>query len=101
MAREVNIPAQTYREEIRSLEEYPGDGVTPGVVRVTVSRVDEEGRFMPTQAAQPAYVIEGQDYDMLVGDGDGWAEPGKPAGTYRNEDLWHFIDLQRAAAAGA
>jgi len=95
MPRESTIPAQTVREEIRTLEEYPAHGVTPGIVRALVGRVDEAGDFIVPQQFV-TYTIEGEQYDELCGPPPAWA-PDKPAGTYRNEDLWHFIDLMRNA----
>lgn len=99
MPRTSTRPAETVSEEIRGVEEFPAHGVTPGIVRVLVGRVDESGSFIVPQQFQ-TYLIEGAQYDELCGPATDWA-PDKPAGTYRNEDLWHFIDLQRAGAAGA
>lgn len=95
MARTAAIPAQTVSEEVRSLQEYPKFGVTPGIVRAMVGRVDDKGDFIVPQQFE-TYEITGDDYDELVGPAPAWA-PDKPAGTYRNDDLWHFIDLQRGA----
>ena len=39
--------------------------------------------------------IVGADFDELVSANPEWA-PSKPPGTYRNEDLWMFIDRIRA-----
>jgi hypothetical protein len=94
--RRVEIPARVYYEEITSLEEFPGRGPDqPGLVRVFVRRTNEIGDFLPGAAL--SYTIEGEMYNMLVGDGVGWAEFGKPVGTFRNEDLWYFVDLIRNA----
>ena len=90
MARETSVPAQVVREEIRGIEEYPSFGVTPGHVRVTVGHVDANGDFIVPQQFL-VYTIEGEDYEKLVGRPAEWA-PDKPMGTYRNEDLWHFVD---------
>jgi hypothetical protein len=38
--------------------------------------------------------IVGDDYDALMSDRPAFA-PNKPAGTFRYEDLWHFVDRQR------
>jgi hypothetical protein len=35
------------------------------------------------------------DYDELLSEHPAWA-PTKPAGVFRKEDLWHFVDLIRA-----
>lgn len=94
MARTTVIPSINIIEEIRSIEEVPGYGVTRGIVKVVVGVVDEKGDFIVPQQLMP-YMIEGDHYDELVGPPQSWA-PDKPAGTYRNQDLWHFIDILRA-----
>lgn len=90
MPREFTIPPQFVREEIRSLEELPAIGA----VQVMVGLIDGAGAFIQPQNFT-TYVIEGANYRALVGEPAAWA-PDKPAGTYRNEDLWHFVDLLRA-----
>lgn len=97
MARTTSIPQTVVTEEIRGIEEWPAHGVTPGIVKVLVGRIDEGGNFIVPQTFE-TYMIEGEMYVQLLGDGSGWASPGKPADTYRNEDLWHFIDLLRGVA---
>jgi hypothetical protein len=39
-------------------------------------------------------MIDGANYTELNGPPTSWA-PDKPTGTYRNQDLWHFIDILR------
>jgi hypothetical protein len=99
--REKTIPAQTTSETIRQIEELLPyavplpDGLagplSPGRVVVMVS-TSTEGHAEQFNS----FTISGADYDDLVSEAPEWA-PDKPAGTYRNADLWHFIDLQRAA----
>lgn len=89
MARQSTIPAQIVLEEIRSIEEYTGS-----LVRVLVGTVDADGEFIIPQNFQ-SYEISGEDLKELMSESPEWAE-GKPAGTYRNEDLWVFIDRARA-----
>jgi hypothetical protein len=91
MPRNITIPAQTYTEEVQSIEEYPVDRL----VRVVVGRIGDDGRWIVPQRFQ-TLEIQGDLFDQLIGDGEGWAEPDKPVGTYRNEDLWYFIDFLRA-----
>lgn len=91
MARSINIPAQTGQEEIRGLEEMPGI-----FVKVLVGMIDEAGEFIVPQRFQ-RYVIEKEMLADLMSANPAWA-PQKPAGTYRNEDLWRFIDMLRGAA---
>jgi hypothetical protein len=92
MPREINIPASTIKEDIYLIEESVGIAV-----RVVVGFLNSENKFdleIPTKH----YRILGADYQELVGFPPAWA-PDKPSGTYRNEDLWHYIDLQRAENA--
>ena len=91
MARTVVVPAQSVLEDIRSVEEYIGDSV-----RVLVGVVSSEGVFLVPQQFS-IFEVKGADYAELVSASPSWA-PGKPAGTFRNEDLWVFIDRQRAAS---
>lgn len=88
MPREINIPAETVYEEIRSIEEIP-----PISVMVMVGKTNASGEFIIPQAFS-IYIIEGDNYTELTGPPTSWA-PDKPDGTYRNQDLWHFIDLLR------
>lgn len=89
MPRQVLIPQKTITEEIRSIEEIPGQ-----VIRVLVGVVDESGEFI---VPQNFMLFEIKDADMieLLSENPLWA-PGKPADTYRNDDLWQFIDRIRA-----
>lgn len=88
MPRQTTIPSKTITEEIRAIEDYTNEKV-----RVTVGSVDENGVFIHPQNFE-VYDIVGDDYAELVSDGPEWA-PGKPAGTYRRDDLWRFIDKLR------
>lgn len=88
MPREIDIPAQQVYEDIRSIEEIP-----PLSVMVMVGKTDASGEFLVPQAFS-IYMIDGDMYTELNGPPQSWA-PDKPDGTYRNEDLWHFIDILR------
>jgi hypothetical protein len=99
MPRTIDVPAQTIHQEIRSLEEIPSSPGAPGFVRVQIGRVDETGAFLVPQQFD-MYEIRGKMYEALVGAPAEWA-PDKPAGTYRNEDLWYFIDRIREATVRA
>ena len=88
--REVTIPQQTYTEDFLSIEEMPGNRV-----RVVVGvRTQDGANFDIEKYPFKEYVIQGDDLTELNGPAAEWA-PDKPAGTYRNQDLWHFIDKQR------
>jgi hypothetical protein len=89
MPREVTIPAETVYEDIQSLQEFPDDQL----VRVIVGVTDANGTFLVPQQFK-TYDILGQMYVELNSANPSW-DPAKPAGTYFNEDLWHFIDLLR------
>jgi hypothetical protein len=88
MPRESNIPAQQVFEDIRAIEEVP-----PQSVMVMVGKTTESGEFIVPQAYE-MYMIQGDMYTELNGPPTSWA-PDKPDGTYRNQDLWHFIDILR------
>lgn len=86
MPREINIPAETIFQEIRTIEEVPNISV-----RVLVGQTDADGEFVVPQQ-YTSYLIDGENYIELNGPPASWS-PDKPTGTYRNQDLWHFIDL--------
>lgn len=88
MPREINIPAETIYEAIRTIEEVPNQSVS-----VVVGQTDSTGTFVVPQQYK-TYIIDGENYAELNGPPTSWATD-KPTGTYRNEDLWHFIDLLR------
>jgi hypothetical protein len=87
MPREINVPAETIYEEIQSLQEFPEEQLVTVIVGVT----DAEGVFIVPQQFK-TYQITGDMYTELNSANPSW-DPAKPAGTYFNEDLWHFIDL--------
>jgi hypothetical protein len=89
MPREITIPAETVYEEIQSLNEFPEQQI----VRVVVGVTDAEGVFIVPQQFQ-TYEIYGDMYIELNSANPSW-DPTKPAGTYFNQDLWHFIDILR------
>lgn len=88
MPRQVDIPAQVVYEDLRTIEEVPNI-----LVNVMVGKTDSTGDFIVPQQFQN-YIIDGANYIELNGPPTSWA-PDKPDGTYRNQDLWHFIDLLR------
>jgi hypothetical protein len=87
MPRQVTIPAETIYEEIQSLQEFPEEQLVTVIVGVT----DAEGVFIVPQQFR-TYQITGDMYTELNSANPSW-DPAKPAGTYFNADLWHFIDL--------
>lgn len=89
MPREVTIPAATVFEEIQSLQEFPDQQL----IRVIVGKTDVDGVFIvPQQFSE--YIIKDDMYVELNSANPSW-DPEKPAGTYFNQDLWHFIDIIR------
>lgn len=92
MPREISVPTQIIREEIAVVEEAVGV-----YVRVTVGVLKPDNAFdfnIPVKE----YRIMDEHLTELNGPPTDWA-PDKPNGTYRNQDLWHFIDILRSANA--
>lgn len=88
MSRTITIPATTVTEAINDIQEIPGLQV-----RFLVGLVDENGNFVIEQNFQ-IFIVSGEQYIELNGPPLSWC-PDKPTGTYRNDDLWHYVDLQR------
>jgi len=86
--RTITIPTASVTEDINSIEENPGI-----FVRFLVGKKLENGNWVLNQHFE-TFVIMGQDYIDLNGPPLDWC-PDKPTGTYRNDDLWHYVDLQR------
>ena len=89
MARDITIPSQTVQEEIVVVEE-----LVDQYVRVVVGVLNEDGKTFNTNMGIKEYRIVGNNLTELNGPPTAWS-PDKPTGTYRNEDLWHYIDLLR------
>lgn len=87
MSREITIPAQQLTQEIQSLKESPLDKE----IYIVVGNINEHGAFVVPQQFK-TYYIRDEMYDELNSANPSW-NPTKPAGTYFNDDLWHFIDL--------
>lgn len=107
--RQTTIPQQTVTEDIVSFEHQ-----VDRFVRVLVGKgIVVEGKFQPlpsqtyesfTISDSPAQINsmtdevikEAQlDYQELMSAYPTWS-PQKPAGVFRKEDLWHFVDLIRS-----
>lgn len=86
MARNLTITTSD-KEEIISYE-YHLVNKTVNVL-VGVGTVDADGNFIaqPSQTYK-SYYIEGTHFDDLLA-----AKVGKPANTFRKDDLWEPIDL--------
>ena len=112
MPRESTIPIQVVQEEIASIEHQIGLYVR---VLVGVGSTNENGQVVfkvpqnfdaieiqdrPESKGQLGVVVSPAitDYTELMSDRPQWA-PNKPAGTFRNEDLWPLIDRVRARRA--
>ena len=78
----------TVSEDFRSIEEYPGE-----FVRVSVGAIGSNGEWAVPQQYMTD-VISNENYSELLSASPAWA-PEKPAGVYRNDDLWVFIDRER------
>lgn len=82
------IPQMSIIEDISLIDE------TPGIqVRFLVGQREENGNWVVPQQFQ-TYIVAGEQYLELNGPPMEWC-PDKPFGTYRNEDLWHYVDLAR------
>lgn len=107
--RTQTIPEQVVAEDIIFFEHQVG-----AWVRVLVGKgSDVNGAFVPfanqtyetimiadnpgvVQSMTGLVIREDRlDYKELMSANPSWA-PNKPAGTFRKEDLWHFIDLIRS-----
>ena len=94
MSRQITIPQQSYTEDIMTIYETPGVGV-----KVYVGVLAEDGQSFDNASYKPQeFLISGEMYTELNGPPTSWA-PYKPDGTYRNQDLWHFIDILRSTNA--
>ena len=91
MSRQTTIPSQTVTQEIRSIDEYPNEKF----VRVVIGNIDADGVFIVPQQYKTYEIHEAMYMDLISANPE-W-NPQKPAGTYFNEDLWHFIDLLNQA----
>ena len=89
MPRQTIIPAETVYEDIQYLQEFPDQQI----VNVIVGSTNAQGVFIVPQQFK-TYRISGEMYIDLNSANPIW-NPSKPAGTYFNEDLWHFIDILR------
>lgn len=52
--------------------------------------------FRAISGKDAVYKIEHGDYDELMSASPSWS-PGKPAGVFRYDDLWYYVDKYRAA----
>jgi len=86
--RTIIIPSSTVTEDFGIINETPG----VSVVFTVGKKLDNGNWFMGQNFEQ--FTIIGDQYTELNGPAQSWC-PDKPTGTYRNEDLWHYVDLQR------
>jgi len=89
MPRQSNIPATQVLEEIQSFHEFPDQKR----IDVTIGLTDVDGVYIVPQLFK-TYEIRDEMYDELNSANPSW-NSAKPAGTYFNNDLWHFIDIIR------
>lgn len=108
MPRDTTIPAQSVQEDILSVEHHVGRFVrvligrgstVDGVFRFDVGQVFDviDIRDIPAVQGDLGVVLapEIPDYSELMSSAPTWA-PNKPAGTFRNADLWIFVDRIRS-----
>lgn len=94
MKRQRVIPEQVVEEEVNAYT------VTPDSIHIAVGVGARNGESFVFNEGQEyeTITVAGQDFKDLL-DQDGGIDkplPGKPSGTFRKDDLWHFIDKERA-----
>ena len=90
MPRKKIIPQVAEKEIEEEIHAFTQD---QNSVAVAVGLV-EDGEFIPGQIFDTIY-ISGPDFEDLMSADGGGLTPGKPAGTFRKDDLWPFIDRVR------
>ena len=106
--REIKIPAATMLEDIVSVSVTQGVSVNVSVATghiVTRQFLGPSKEYGGPIAATrevfeatgnlTGYSVSGDDYVELMSAGPSWS-PSKPAGVFRIDDLWHYIDKYRA-----
>jgi len=91
MAREKVIPAVAQKVLTEEIHAYT---VHPGGVSVAIGLM-ENGEWALEQQFETLHLGSLDVAAMMSADGGGKI-PGKPAGTFRKDDLWPFIDAARA-----
>lgn len=66
------------------------------LIKVCVAPVYKDTKGMLDGNIFEEFVLVGDAFEDLMEANPSWA-PNKPSGTYRNEDLWRFIDIMRAS----
>lgn len=85
--RQINIGS---KEDIVEYTHVVGVGVR---CLVGHGEINQEGRFIPTPSQNyELYEITGPAYEVLIASDN---RSGKPAGVFRKDDLWSFIDNAR------
>lgn len=85
--RQINIGS---KEDIIEYTHLVGGGVR---CLVGHGEINQEGKFIPTPAQNyELYEIFGSAYEALIAANNA---NGKPAGVFRKDDLWSFIDGAR------
>ena len=100
--RTVTIPAVATETFTQDIHAYTTDLANKNVAAAYgVGSFDNDGvfTFTPGQVYNTT-IISGQDFlDLMAANGgDDNLIPGKPAGTFRKEDLWIYIDRINARA---
>jgi hypothetical protein len=88
--REIGVIQQSISEDITYYEHSIG-----GNVKVLVRKYSIQDNIVTTLDTSNLYMVHGTDYEELMSANPPWS-PQKPAGVFRKEDLWHFVDLIRS-----
>jgi len=87
--REITTPATTTTLMMASVTHNAGESV---LIMLRAGSVNEDGIFVPSTSPGPPMMccVDGANYVELMSASPSWA-PNKPAGTFREEDLWQYV----------
>jgi hypothetical protein len=88
--RELGSQQAVISEDITYYEHSYG-----GIVKVLVHKFSTTNGVTTKLDISNMYSIYNEDYEELMSAYPSWS-PQKPAGVFRKEDLWHFVDLIRS-----
>jgi hypothetical protein len=88
--REIGVIQQAVSEDISYYEHSIG-----GNVKILVRKYSTQNGIVTILDSSDLYMVHSADYEELMSAYPSWS-PQKPAGVFRKEDLWHFVDLIRS-----
>ncbi len=96
--REITLPAQ---QETTAIEVLVAVSISylHRTVEAGITFATEAGEQLIPDMARIQYItLRGEWYDLLMSESPDWA-PGKPAGSFREADVFQVLDLKAAAEA--